>query len=629
MIRVLLVNMPFAAIDSPSLALGLFKSRLRQDGFPCDVEHLNFRFAEIVGYEDYELILRLSAILAGEQLFARSVFGDWLPPDSEYYREAAQTNSAGPDVPARLERIRGCVSLFLQSCLDTIPWNHYDLIGFTSLFEQNLPSLAMARLVKQRYPDKIIVFGGANCEEIMGLTLHRCFPFVDFVCSGEADDSFPELLNRLNYHHPVRGLPGVVHRENGSSVYAGPSPLVTDLDSTSIPDYDDYFDRLQSSPLRQWIRPSLLMESARGCWWGEKFQCTFCGLNGLTMGFRTKSVERTIDEITRLIDRYGLHLIRFVDNILSPHYFRDLLPEIAARGLNAAYICEVKANLKKHQVKALADAGVTVQAGIENLSTHVLDLMAKGSNSLMNIQTLKWCKQYRVLADWNLLYGFPGEKPEDYLTNLELVKLIMHLDPPTGCGPIRLDRFSPNFDFAEQKGLTNIRPFKFYKYIYPFDRQTVSDLVYYFDFDYKEKIDNGGFLPALDEAVRQWKNRADYLNAERTSSGLIIRDSRTLAIWPEVIIRGLPARVYEYCDKAQTLPRIVEVMRESGEAEVTEDKISEILDEFIQAKLMVKEGTRYLSLAVLTYITEFEQQQSARVLASTEFVQLQPAATSG
>lgn len=632
MTRVLLINMPFAALDTPSLALGLFKSKLRQDGIPCDVQNLNFTFAEIVGQENYDFMLRLSGILGGEQLFARAVFGDALPPDEEYYREALSSNSATRETIARLEQLRSSVTTFLQYCLDTTPWQNYEIIGFTSLFEQNLASLAMARLIKERYPEKIIVFGGANCEDIMGVTLHRCFPFVDYVCAGEADDSFPELVKRLKYHHPVKGLPGLVHRENGESIYAGPARVIEDLDVLPVPDYDDYFDRLQVSPLRSGIAPSILVESARGCWWGEKSHCTFCGLNGLTMAFRTKTVDRTIEEIAGLMGRYRSRIVRFVDNILAPSYFRDLLPEIARQGLKADYICEVKSNLKKNQIKVLAEAGVTVQAGIENLSTHVLDLMAKGSNALMNIQTLKWCKQYRVLADWNLIYGFPGEVAEDYEKNLDLVRMITHLDPPAGCGPIRLDRFSPNFNRAGEKGLINVRPFKFYKYCYAFDDRTLSDLIYYFDFDYKEKIDDGGYVPSLEETVVRWKNMRDNLYVERLNNGLVIRDSRPVATYPELSVTGIAAHIYEYCDKAQTLARIVEVMKESGEEDVTEEEVSRILEDFINRKLMVQEGNRYLSLGVLTYTTDFERQESERaearanrtIEALPQLVQLQP-----
>jgi ribosomal peptide maturation radical SAM protein 1 len=608
---VLLINAPFSGIDSPSLALGLFKSRLRQDGIRCDVQHLNFAFAEMVGYDNYEFVLRLPVVMGGEQLFARSLFGDWLPSDTEYYEEIVGSRKVGPETPGRMEQIRGFVPRFLQLCLDTIPWHTYDIVGFTSLFEQNMASLSLARLVKQRYPDKIIVMGGANCEGIMGQTMLRCFPFLDYVCAGEADECFPELVKRLKYHHPVTGLRGVAHREGGDVEYAGNARLMEDLDSLPIPDYDDYFERLRQSPLRPFIRSSVLMESARGCWWGDKSQCTFCGLNGTTMRFRTKAIARTLEEITCLLGRYDASIVRFVDNILGPNYFRDLLPEIARRGLKANYICEVKSNLKKPQIRALADAGVTVQAGIENLSSHVLDLMAKGSNSLMNIQTLKWCKQLGVMADWNLIYGFPGETSEDYRDNLQLASVLTHLDPPSGCGPIRLDRFSPNFDCAEEMGLINVRPANFYKYIYPFDRATLFDLIYYFDFDYKQEIDQGGLVPAIEDTVRYWKNRSDKLEVTRVREQLVIRDSRPVAMWREMTVGGIAARIYEYCDRAQSLSRIVEVMRDS-EPKITEEQVARILDGFIDGKLMVKEGNRYLSLGVLTYSTEFERQENER-----------------
>src|SRR5712675_216162 len=101
--RVLLINMPFAALDSPSLALGLFKRKLRDEGVPCDVEDLNLTFGEMVGSENYEFVLRLPAIMGGEQLFAQAVFGDRVPSPQEYYREVLETKSASPDVPGRLD----------------------------------------------------------------------------------------------------------------------------------------------------------------------------------------------------------------------------------------------------------------------------------------------------------------------------------------------------------------------------------------------------------------------------------------------------------------------------------------------------------------------------------------------
>src|SRR5438034_544993 len=71
------------------------------------------------------------------------------------------------------------------------------VIGFTSVFQQHLASLALARELKARRPGITIVMGGANCEAAMGAETVRQFPFVDAVVSGEADLVFADLAARI------------------------------------------------------------------------------------------------------------------------------------------------------------------------------------------------------------------------------------------------------------------------------------------------------------------------------------------------------------------------------------------------------------------------------------------------
>ena len=121
---------------------------------------------------------------------------------------------------------------------------------------------------------------------------------------------------------------------------------------------------------------------------------------------------------------------------------------------------EVKANLKKAQVRLLRDAGVRViQPGIESFSNDVLARMRKGVRGLQNIQLLKWCKEFGITPQWNLLWGFPHEPPEEYARMAALLPLLTHLTPPQTASAIRIDRFSPNFDRAEALGFADVQPF--------------------------------------------------------------------------------------------------------------------------------------------------------------------------
>ncbi len=58
--------------------------------------------------------------------------------------------------------------------------------------------------------------------------------------------------------------------------------------------------------------------------------CTFCGLNGSSMAFRSKSPGRVLAEIRELEARYGCSRFETVDNILDMDYFKNVLPALAA-----------------------------------------------------------------------------------------------------------------------------------------------------------------------------------------------------------------------------------------------------------------------------------------------------------
>jgi hypothetical protein len=219
----------------------------------------------------------------------------------------------------------------------------------------------------------------------------------------------------------------------------------------------------------------------------------------------------------------------------------------------------------------------------------------------MNVQTLKWCKQFGVRCDWNLIYGFPGENPEDYRGSAELAQVLTYLDPPTGCGSIRLDRFSPNYDHSAEMGFKNVRPLKYYRYLYPFSPQDLNDVAYYFDFEYAAPIDDGGHLPALHDAIARWKESNHELYAVARGDDVVIHDSRPLAAALQTSMRGTERRIFELCDQITTVGRIQQQLSEATDTPISEAYIRDLLDDLLARHLVVRENDRYLGLPVLTY----------------------------
>ncbi len=243
----------------------------------------------------------------------------------------------------------------------------------------------------------------------MGTELHRHFPFIDVVCSGEADHIFPEVVRRVRAGEPLFDLGGVTCRVHGETVTSStPQKFVSNLDDLPYPDHGDYFRAFQSSTASSVIVPEMTMETSRGCWWGQKHHCTFCGLNGLSMTFRSKSADRAYSEIKHLLSTYGDYSIFNTDNIVDIRYFNELFPRIVADGVKMQLFYETKSNLKKGQLLTFRNVGSReFQPGIESLNSHVLTLMDKGVKGIQNVQLLRWAAEMEFNVSWNIICGFP------------------------------------------------------------------------------------------------------------------------------------------------------------------------------------------------------------------------------
>jgi ribosomal peptide maturation radical SAM protein 1 len=536
-VPVTLVAMPWQAVDSPSLPLGILRAVAAAHGFavptayPANLRWVEFLMARTGGeigppaYHD----------VAENGLFHG--LGDWvftgvLHGDPDFGVAALEGYAAARDVPvAHARRMRGYATDFVDLAVKEILESAPTVVGFSTTFMQNVPSLAAARRLKELAPEVTVVLGGGNCDGPMGAAIHRNYPFVDYVISGEAEDSFPALLRALDGAGPladVAGLcwrddQGVQHRnQNGNAVPAAHLP---------VPDFGDYFERLSASPAYPSLEPRLVMETARGCWWGEKHHCTFCGLNGSLMAFRAKSPDTVVAELSVLVRRHRVLDVVVVDNIIDTRYFSTVLPRLAALDWDLRIHYEVKANLRPADVAALRAANVVqVQPGIESLVGDVLGLMDKGVSAVHNIRTLRDCETAGLTVSWNWLYGFPGESLAHYAPVFEQLPALVHLQPPLGAGRICLERFSPYFDnphlgFAERTTASS------YRHVYDLPEAEIQDMVYLFDSP-PRGITTGQAQP-LHDLIERWTDGypASSLRYVDDGAEIVIHDRRVG--WPE------------------------------------------------------------------------------------------------
>ena len=604
--QVALVNMPFSFSKYPSIQLGTLSTLLKSQGIAVDCHHLNVRFAYKIGVPLYELICEKRALF-GEWLFSYLLFRD-NPKRAEYprvfkpvFEQIAQ--QSGQPIGYFEEMATKIAPQFLTWALTAIDWDRYKLVGFTSTFDQNVASLTMAKLIKDLYPEVTIVFGGANYDGEMGLEYFRAFPFIDHVVVGEGEVAFPALAHQVIAGRSTECPPGVAFRQEGQVRLTPNAALFTDFARTGPPDYDDYYHLLaELGETAKGLDRILLYEGSRGCWWGEKHHCTFCGLNAQSMKFRAKSPEHVAREMTYLSHRYDTARFRLVDNIIDMKYIDELFGRFAADHCDLDVFIETKSNLQKSQIKTLALGGVKcMQPGLESLSVTQLKAMDKGVTPIQNIVCLKWSYYYRITVSWNILLGFPGETNGDYLRQIDLIPSLVHLQPPEATGKFWLERFSPYYARPHDYGVRMTGPGLAYQYVYDARQVDLSKIAYDFEYELESWPIDPHVYQELVSAIENWQrlhasNDRPFLYYSKALGYVTVYDGRDPKAATRHRYDGLSAVLIEMCNES---PRSLDQIRATlDESKTDREPLESALVDLTTRRVLYEERGKYFTLAI-------------------------------
>lgn len=506
--RVALVGMPWFWAHMPSIQLAIVKDIFARSGVESDVFEFYADFADQFGIDLYGNIANTGTFL-GERLFSQFYFDELRREPLDSIPHLAFDE---PEIEQHILRFgTPLVDHFLDSCIAERNWSEYDAVCLTLTAQQVGASMAFAKRLRSRHPDVPIIVGGAGCAgEMGGAVLEICSEF-DIAVHGEAESIIPELVAMLRGERGLDGIHGISWRRADGAVVTSD---VTEMHAFGRPrgalNFDAYFERVKSlhhlGRLPSWIP----FESSRGCWYGEKSQCTFCGLNEI-IKYRQRDTSRLFEELDEYEKKYGKTNFFAVDLIMPRTFFADFLPQVIASDKNWTIFYEVKSNMRRAEVEMLGQAGVRwIQPGIESLDDHVLKLMRKGVSTAHNIQALRLSAEMGITVSWNLISNFPQETPEDYHGMAAFFRDLHHLDPPSGLAPFEVHRFSPFHEEPERHGVRLCGPHKKYEAVFPVDPALLQRLVY--RFEYQLLRPNSPDMVAAHDAVRDavaaWKRAA-------------------------------------------------------------------------------------------------------------------------
>ncbi len=535
--RVGLVSLPWMSPAMPSIQLATLASALAAEGIESDVHELYVDFAARIGLNLFNHLGNLLGFFP-EWVFSRHYYGPEHGDDLAAMLERRPLEGLPwPELEAVIPDALDVVTAdYLDRLFTEVDWSRYDVIGCSLTISQLGSSMAFARRLKLAHPEVRVVFGGSQCAGIMGRTILKVCPFVDVVVHVEGEVVLPELVRRLRAGAPLAELAGVRGRlagaaGEGSEIARGAPGELYRPNGQKLPlGYDFFFLRLQRLGLLEKVNPWLPFESSRGCWYGQKSQCTFCGLHEI-MEFRAWDADLVLAELERLRDHYGIGRFYSMDLILPREYLRTLLPTIVERGHDWMFFYEIKSNVRREEVKLLAESGIRwVQPGIESLDAEQLKLMRKGVSPLQNVMLLKWCEEFRIFCGWNLLHGLPGETNACYRRMEALIPKILHLRPPTGGGQFQLHRFSPYFDHPEHYGIRWKGAHEMFRYAFPIPQADLDDLVYLHEFELvdetAEALDVGPLIAATSRWRRAYREGASLRQYRGPDGASTIEDRR-------------------------------------------------------------------------------------------------------
>lgn len=515
---VALVSLPWAPATEPLLGLSILKAALAEDGYASRVFHTPPSLLRWCTIETYSFLSEMWGV--NEFLFSGIISGvtdqrqlEVLSDRCEAYANATSNPKypTGDDVLNLVLHVREkIIPAFMDEVVEDVMGHMPRLIGLTCMFDQTIASIALAKLLKERDPTITIVLGGYALFGDPGKTVSAAFPWIDQVVVGDGERAIVQIaeqvINRERTNELSRG-------DLNKPIHVSPNVV---MEEVPHPDYSDWFDEIADLNEHHKIKigtKALSVESSRGCWWGEKHHCIFCGIDEETLKYRKKSPERTLDMLDHVRTTYGDHIFRFSDYIMPNSYHQTVLPALERKKDKYRLHTEIKANLTRDQIAQLVRAGFCeVQPGIESFLTPVLKRMDKGVSGIANIALLKYGYLERLVINYNILYGLPDDDPDLYRGLLKNIPALYHLMPPVSCSDTAITRFAPLQESPEKFGISRERTVHHmcYEVIFPraflessgFDLDMFS---YYFEWGFDYKGDLSTLYQQLCHQVDHWK----------------------------------------------------------------------------------------------------------------------------
>ncbi|MFA6449419.1 MAG: radical SAM protein [bacterium] len=279
-----------------------------------------------------------------------------------------------------------------------------DAIGFTLTSSSTVYwAYDFLKMLKDALPQTPVIAGGLHATLLPAETLDAGF---DFAVIGDGEETFIELLRRIEIGIPLDGLEGAAWRAQDGGLNIADAAYIKYLDSLPFPANRFYLDRSGEKP-----RPYLTLIFSRGCF----RTCSFCVERRLNRGVRFRSADNVMEEIADAWNRYGVNTLHFVDSSFLEDKKRVV--ELCGRLIefnqttSFSWKCLARADhLEPELLSTMKRAGCDdIYIGMESADAETLNKIRKNISPEDNERAIALCREAGIRPHGYLIVGFPWE----------------------------------------------------------------------------------------------------------------------------------------------------------------------------------------------------------------------------
>jgi anaerobic magnesium-protoporphyrin IX monomethyl ester cyclase len=305
---------------------------------------------------------------------------------------------------------------------DRINQSQSDIIGVTATTLLYKSAMKLINTAKQVQPLAITLLGGSH-GTFWDENALREYPSLDIVVRREGEQTFIELLDKLQNQSSLSNVLGITYRNEDKIIRNADRPFIEDLDSLPFPAHH----LLPLENLKHNGKILFPLVSSRGC----VYWCDFCStVRMFGRGYRMRSPKNVVDEMQLIHDKYGVNQVTFYDDAFTVNRDRVLkiCAELHARKLNMIWDCGTRVDMVDRELlQTMRDAGcIAVWLGVESGSEAILGKMNKKIKLEQTRLAYKTAHDVGLMTIANVVLGFPGETEQ---TAKDTIRFVKELNP--------------------------------------------------------------------------------------------------------------------------------------------------------------------------------------------------------